>query len=468
MVLLVFIFSCLTISVSAKLVTYPAPQGALLNSDFTVKVRTLGQVWTEIPSHLIKVDEVRRTKHVVENASMCFFDFDGEVEISVTYNNGPIQTARIRPLSYGIEHQISGSTLTFKLNQPRNLSVEVNGNIFNNLHLFVNPILKEIPGKTDPNVIYFGPGIHELADKKLIVPSGKTVYVDGGAILRGQILIQDVRDVKVIGRGLVEHTVKMGVHIANARNVYVEGIFTTQCATGGSDSVTIRNVKSISYYGWGDGMNVFASNNVLFDGVFCRNSDDCTTVYATRKGFVGGCKNIVMQNSTLWADVAHPIFIGIHGNTENPEVIEDIIYRNIDILDHKEVQVDYQGCLAINAGDNNLIRNIRFEDIRIEDFRQGQLVNLRIFYNEKYCTAPGRGIEDIYFKNITYNGNNAELSIISGYNSERKVKNIVFENLNINGEVIFDDMPNKPKWFKTGDMARFFIGEHVEGVVFKK
>jgi hypothetical protein len=69
------------------------------------------------------------------------------------------------------------------------------------------------------------------------------------------------------------------------------------------DRHTIRNVKSISYYSWGDGMNVFASNNVLFDGVFCRNSDDCTTVYGTRLGFVGGCKNITMRNSTLWADV---------------------------------------------------------------------------------------------------------------------------------------------------------------------
>ena len=47
-------------------------------------------------------------------------------------------------------------------------------------------------------------------------------------------------------------------------------------------------------------MNVFASNNVLFDGVFCRNSDDCTTVYATRMGFHGGCRNVTMQNSTLW------------------------------------------------------------------------------------------------------------------------------------------------------------------------
>ena len=75
-----------------------------------------------------------------------------------------------------------------------------------------------------------------------------------------------------------------------------------------------KSLKNV--YGWGDGMNVFASNNVLFDGVFCRNSDDCTTVYGTRAGFKGGCRNITMRNSTLWADVAHPIFIGIHGNSD--------------------------------------------------------------------------------------------------------------------------------------------------------
>ena len=89
--------------------------------------------------------------------------------------------------------------------------------------------------------------------------------------------------------------------------------------------------------------------------------------------------------------------------------------------------------MAINAGDNNLIRNVHFEDIRVENFRQGQLVNLRIFYNEKYCTAPGRGIENVLFKNISYTGENAELSIIEGYDEKRKVKNIRFENLKING-----------------------------------
>ena len=173
-----------------------------------------------------------------------------------------------------------------------------------------------------------------------------------------------------------------------------------------------------------------------------------------------------MQNSTLWADVAHPIFIGIHGNVDKPEILENLNYVNIDILDHKEKQLNYQGCLAINAGDENLIRNVRFEDIRIENFRQGQLVNLRIFFNEKYCKAPGRGIENVVFKNVSYAGNRAEISVIEGYDAQRKVRNIRFENLRINGQIISDDMPGKPKWYHTGDMARIYVGPHVEGVSF--
>jgi hypothetical protein len=450
-----------------QLVAYPAPQGAAQNTHFSVSVRIAGQEWQELPEYLVKVDEVRGTSHAVENASMSYFDFSGEVEVAVTYNKGDIRNVRIRPLSYSIQSEIKGNTLTFRLTQPRNLSVEVNGDIFHNLHLFANPVDEFIPDRKDTSLIYFGPGIHKVADGKLKVTSGKTVYLAGGAVLMGQVLIEGVENIKLIGRGMIDHTVKMGVHIANSKNVLVEGIFCTQCATGGSDHVVIRNVKSISYYGWGDGMNVFSSNNVLFDGVFCRNSDDCTTVYGTRKEFVGGCRNITMQNSTLWADVAHPILIGTHGSTPTPEILENLTYINIDILDHKEAQVDYQGCMSLNAGDSNLIRNVRFENIRVEDFRQGQLVNLRVFYNSKYCTSPGRGIENVLFKDITYNGKNAELSIIAGYDNERKVKNIVFENLIINGTHITDDMKGKPAWYKTSDMARFFVGEHVEGITFK-
>jgi hypothetical protein len=468
----VTVFTSLNVDASGleknTLKVYSAPDGAVQNMDYTVKVRVPGQQWQDLPEYLVKVDRVNGAAHKEENASMSYFDFSGIVEVAVTFNKGAVQAARIRPLSYGIKHELKNKTITFRLFKPANLSIEVNGDIFHNLHLFANPIEEFVPDQKDENVMYFGPGIHKVPGGKLIVPSGKTLYLSGGAILKGQILVSDAKNVRVLGRGMVDQSVKMGIRIANSKNVEISGIFGTQCFTGGSENVTIRNVKTISYYGWGDGMNVISSNNVLIDGVFNRNSDDCTTVYGTRLGFVGGCRGVTMQNSTLWADVAHPILIGIHGNTPNPEILEELNYFNIDILDHKEAQIDYQGCLSLNTGDNNLIRNVRFENIRVEDFRQGQLLNIRIFFNAKYCTAPGRGVENVLFRNIIYNGNNAKTSIIAGYDSQRKVKDIVFENLIINGALISDDMEGKPKWYKTSDMAGIFVGEHVEGVVFRK
>ena len=470
------------LSCGATIVTYPAGAGVETINDYTVEVRQDGVTWQPVAVYPVKVDEVRDTKHCVETASMAYFDFDGTVDVRVIHNRGAVRNGRIRPLSYNITPAVSGDTLTFSLDRPHNISVEVNGDIFHNLHLFANPLdthrptAKEIKraGKKGSKLIYFGPGLHEIEGNMMRIPSGATVYIDGGARVRGTLVADSASDIRFYGRGEVHPAgCGEGVYVKRSKNIKAEGIIVTQIPVGGSDSVDIKNVKSISYYGWGDGMNVFASNNVHYDGVFCRNSDDCSTVYATRKGFVGGCKNITMENSTLWADVAHPIMIGLHGSATEigpdapSDTIQNITYRNIDILDQQEKQLDYQGCFGINCGDNNIVRDLTFDDIRVEDFRQGQLINIRIFFNKKYCAAPGRCVENVLFKDIVYNGGHSELSIIAGYDETRKVSGITFDNLVINGVKISDDMPGKPKWYKTGDMARIFIGEHVENVVFK-
>jgi hypothetical protein len=463
---------CFTVATaSAEVVSFIAPEGMSQNGDFTVKVRTPSHDWQDVFVYLVKVDMVTVNGHASQDSSMASFDFTGTVDVSITFNRGNIQSARVRPLSYSITPEVKGNAIMFSLSEPRNLSVEVNGDIFHNLQLFANPIETNRPASTDPNVIYFGPGIHQLDGGMLNVPSGKTMYIAGGAVVRGQLVCNNVHDVHILGRGMLCESPRGGVRIVNSTNVVVSGIVVVPSGNtvlvGQSQNVTLESIKSISCGGNYDGIDIFCSSNVVIEGVFMRNSDDCIAIYGHRRNFYGDVQNITVRNSTLWADVAHPILVGTHGDTPNPDTLEDLRFSNLDILDHMEPQIDYQGCMSLNAGDGNLIRNVQFVNIRVENFRQGQLVNLRVFYNRKYNTSPGRGIENVYFKNITYNGSHAENSVIAGYDDTRNVKNVVFENLVINGTLISDQM-TKPGWYKTSDMARFFVGEHVEGLVFRK
>src|SRR5690606_18899728 len=83
-----------------------------------------------------------------------------------------------------------------------------NDDILHNLHLFANPLMTDIPDKNNRDVIYFGPGIHTFEDNKFEVPSNCTVYVDGGAILRGHLLAHNVKNVKIICSGMAGHKVQ--------------------------------------------------------------------------------------------------------------------------------------------------------------------------------------------------------------------------------------------------------------------
>ncbi len=470
------LWTMLSMAVSAAgLKVYPAPDGAPLNDDFALLVRQQGGAWQAVPTYLWKVDKAVTGKHSVENTSVASFDFDfsaGQALELAVVSRRRVDSCRIRPLSYGIGHTVNGDTIRFSLTQSRYVSVEVNGDIFHNLHIFANnpaPVVTKKMRK-DKNFIYYGPGYYDLGKDSISVPSGATVYIDGGAYIKGWMSVYKAHDVKIIGHGMVNpERQHEGIMVRYSRNVVIDGPFTTQIPVGGSNAVTVRNAKVMSWYGWGDGMNVFASNHVSYEHVFCRTSDDCSTIYCTRKEYAGGCRDIRVSDAVYWADVAHPIMIGLHGDINKNEVIENVVYENIDILENPERQIDYKGCIGINNGDNNLVRKVTFQNIRVESLsRGGMLFNFRVCYNKKYCAAPGRGIHDIYLRDITYNGVNPEMSIIAGYDDSRMVRNIHFENLTINGRTIYDDMPDKLKWYKTSDYANIFVGEHVENVTFSK
>ena len=456
--------------------TYHAPQGAPLKHDYDVFVQPRGkEEWTKIDTYMAKVNAPQQDgTHKQSEISYCFFDFTGDVFVKVVCKKKKFSKARIRPDYRGTIAQVQNdSTVRFLLFQPENVSVEFDGDITNNLLVFTSkPGITMEKAKNEAkrekrNFVYYAPGFY--TEETISIPSNTTVYLAGGSYFTGTFAIEDAENVSILGRGVARpQRGYEGCHVYRSRNVLVDGLIVNTCPVGESDGVTLHDVRSISHPQWGDGLNVFASKNVLYDRVFCRNSDDCTTAYATRKGFSGSVSNVRMTNSTLWADVAHPIFIGLHGNHEAADSIVGLQYDNIDIICQAEPQVDYQGCLAINCGDNNLVKNVTFDNIRIEQIRQGCILQVKVGWNQKYCKAAGRGIENVLFRNIRYYGQQPNLSIITGYDEQHQVKNVTFEGLKINGKPVYDDMPGKPKWYATADFVPMFVGSHVENLRFKK
>ena len=428
---------------SAKgLVIHPVPNGILYsqhNDDYTVRVRQPGGEWRDLFEYKVQVDLDK-----VRDASMVTFDFGGTVEVAVRKNNGAVRQARLRPLSYGLKSRLEGNTLYFTLDRPRKLSVEFDGDKLENLHVFANALETEKPDPKAPGVMYFGPGIHTPPDAPgnvIKVPSNTTVYLAGGAVLRAKLVCDHVENVRIIGRGIIDQP-ERGVEVTFSRNVSIDGLIirNPQHYTvygGQSRGLTIRNLKSFSAKPWSDGIDLMSCSDVLVDDVFLRTSDDCIAIYGHRWQFYGSSRRITVQNATLWADVAHPTNIGIHGDTQAAgDTIEHVTFQNIDVLEHDEDDPDYQGCLAITCGDLNLVRDVRYENIRIEDFEEGQLLNLRTVYNAKYNTGPGRHIEQVLFKNISYTGSGARPSVLQGLSAAGQVRQVRFENLRINGKPV--------------------------------
>jgi len=164
---------CLLFSVvparAGSIQIYPAPAGEELSKDFGVQVEG-----KQVPVYVAKVasaeperrwkamDDKAHSADYFEKASFAYFDMQGTVTVTVGYPE-VIQSAKVLPSSRKITPTIQGKSLSLTLSEPKPLTIEVNGDWVRSLHLFANPIETDAPRPDDPNVIYFGPGIHQVS-----------------------------------------------------------------------------------------------------------------------------------------------------------------------------------------------------------------------------------------------------------------------------------------------------------------
>src|SRR5690606_15422835 len=112
-----------------------------------------------------------------------------KVEIEIEPNK-KIESVRIRPSNLKIPYKIIDNKILISLSEPKKLSIEINGNIDDNLLIFANYPEIDKPEKTDKDVIYFGPGVHYIDGDYGIfeLKSNQTLYLAGGAVLRARIV----------------------------------------------------------------------------------------------------------------------------------------------------------------------------------------------------------------------------------------------------------------------------------------
>ena len=418
-----------------KVYANPAPlQYSHHNDDFTVRVRQPGGPWRDLYEYNVQLDLDKP-----QDASVVQFDFEGRVEVAIQKNNGVFSKVEVRPAAAGIKPRSADGLVYLTLDRPANLSVEFDGDRLHNLHVLAGRAVEDRPA-AGPDVVIYEPGLHTPSDGSTFFPvrSGQTIYVAGGAVLQGTFRLDGVENVRIFGHGIVDRP-RDQLTVRRSRNVAVEGLTfldplhgTLACSQ--SSHVQFRDVKMFSAGQWSDGINVFACQDVAVDRAFIRTSDDSIAVYATRAGAVGDTRDVKVSNSTFWPDVAHAMFVGLHGNTDAPNVIENVAFSNIDVLELDEDEPEYEGAMAISAGDSNLVRNVSFSDIRVDHIQEGKLLNVRVVYNAKYGTSPGAGVEGVTFKDVSFTGRGSpSASLVAGYDAQRRVRKVVFDNVVIGG-----------------------------------
>ncbi len=456
-----------TLYSQSEIKTYPSPplesNTEMHNNDYSVRIRTIGGTWQNLYEYKTYVNS-GQSRFAFEESSFVTFDFKGAIQIEVTSNWKTIEKVLIRPQHKNIPYLKHGNKVYFYIDSPGKISFEINDNRYRNLQIFANEI-ETVPPSNLITKTFYSHIINELPNNEYIAKDNDVIYFEPGAIVKGRIVVSNKKNVKILGRGIIDisHLRKQysypenavedyeyihGISIKYSENVSIKGIIINDpqiyaIEVLNSDYLDISNVKIFTRVLWGDGINMVASNNINIDDCFIRTADDCIAIYATRirdwDYIEGDATNIKVTNSSFYADAAHPIEIGWHGNRklDSGNIIYNVNFNNIDILEHDEPLYEYQGAISINCSDENRCIDFQFNNIRVEDFKEGRLLNIKV-EPAKYGAAitDGDKIRNISFYNLSYKGSGENPSIIKGLNCERHVDGVHFQDLKINNQII--------------------------------
>jgi len=410
----------------------------------------------------------QRTLDQTEEAAFANFDFDGEITLHITPTRS-FTSVVIKPASRGVTPTVANGVITFTLRQPGQYTVELDGQ-HNALHLFTAaPSTYDLTGD---NVLYFGPGIHDVG--LLDLEDDQTVYIDAGAVVYGAIRAFEKKNVRVLGRGILDNSrlerfddfriypINNKVPVCSSmffyccENVTISGpvcmdASTWSIKTFGCTHVLVEDVKLIGFWRYNaDGIDFCNCQDVELRDSFLRCFDDCIVIKGYQPCDVQPNDNIRISRCVVWCDWGSALEFGAETYADS---FTNITFRDIDIIRPSAVAMRIQNC------DRADIHNILYEDIRVEYDPNGELLPLyqtsddMVYENKQpgflptlmhtcinptiYTHDENRGkIHDICYRNISVTAPSMPPSNFDGFDADHQTCGVRIENLTFNGKPV--------------------------------
>ncbi|MBR0509929.1 MAG: hypothetical protein IJJ85_07400 [Clostridia bacterium] len=288
--------------------------------------------------------------------------------------------AVIRPLSKGVTPEIEGNNVYFTLREPGPYSVEINGRS-RNLHIFADPARAPQP---DPEkVTYrFPAGVHKL-QSRIVLKSGESVYLAPGAVVYGELESTDAQNVAVFGGGILDGSLVRRsdadgcdvrrdglIHFTRCRNVLMDGVILRDPAlwtvtSVNCENVQFHNVKLIGMWRYNsDGFDFVNCRNVHVSDCFLRTFDDSVVIKglyfgdpAHRETEAMNNENYLVERCVVWCDWGGALEVGAETVAD---AYNNLVYRDCDVIRNDS------GAMRLHCGDRAFVRNVLYEDIRVE------------------------------------------------------------------------------------------------------
>lgn len=420
---LLLIILQISILVHSEVNTYPGADNILKSVQYEVRVSQNGI----ISNSFVYADEntfsAQKSQMTDWNHWTCF-SFSGTIEVKVTkLTPGAINTCKIYPISDSIQAQIDNNTVTFTLNSPKKLHIAIGGMYEQPLFIFADAPETDIPKSTDANVVYWGPGIHNIGEHYPL-NSNTTYYLAGGAYVKGSFLANgNATNVRIRGRGILS-----GIDIAHcnystckfdktaillasgsATKSYIEGITITNpgqyCIQSYGGYLETNNVKCFGWWYETDGW-VGGNNSKLWDSFF-KVYDDVIKLYF---------QNMQVSDLVIYHQHNGAPFQFGWGSEQGA----NCLVSDIDIITDESISLGNNHTLlnCANGSTSNKVTNMKFDNIRVDQnltailglksygiYTNIEINNLQIRGKVNYTNYINYGIfNNIVLKNISVGG----------------------------------------------------------------